>query len=132
MPCLIHRVKPAWRDAELISCAGKQKRPPPSCLKLQIGAQAAFVSEMKPVWTFLVWVKQLIISSVLAWAGVNFSQPDRNEWPAGFEQIEPGTEPCHARRVIILRAHQGGARIVSSSTHNCSLSEETRDTSRPQ
>lgn len=76
------------------------------------------------MWSFLVWVKQVIISVVLAWAGVNLGQPERRDWSPILERAEPGARACHAHRAIVIRTRDSETRVLRAKGASCTLREE--------
>lgn len=75
------------------------------------------------MWSFLIWVKHLIISSVLAWAGVNMITPDHRRWEPVIEQTESANPPCQERREIEIRSHGSSTRVMSIRAKACTFSE---------
>lgn len=75
------------------------------------------------MWSFLIWVKHLIISSVLAWAGVNMIAPERTSWEPVIEQAGSAKPPCQERREIAIRTHGNATRVMSIRSKACTVSE---------
>lgn len=75
------------------------------------------------MWSFLIWVKHLIISSVLAWAGINMITPDHKSWEPVIEQTESAKAPCQERREIEIRSHRSSKHVVSIRAKACTFSE---------
>lgn len=75
------------------------------------------------MWSFLIWVKHLIISSVLAWAGVNMIAPEHKSWEPVIEQTESTKPRCQERREIEIRSHSSSTRVMSIRAKACTFSE---------
>lgn len=76
------------------------------------------------MWSFLIWVKQLIVSAVLAWAGVNLVAPPAIEWVPASEQRESMPRACEARQIVIIQPHSDPTKPIRARVKTCSVTSE--------